>query len=174
MPVEKGLQKMISKMESLTSSGYRPVSRNPPCRCWGLKARCHISAKSLGNTSLSTFDALVFSLKSLRTVLHACFIGAYTPTSSGCKTWVVLGGKAHNVDIAFTSNLQKLQAQVGVVTIQEKNDWSCSQKGGHFGNEQQFKPRTKVFFFHPATITYTELGSFWPIFIQVLYRCFPL
>jgi len=63
-------------------NGTRPVARNPPLQCSGLK---EVSRENV----LADFYFL-------RITLQAALTGANTPTSSGCKRWVVCEKKTND------------------------------------------------------------------------------
>ena len=70
-------------------NGTRPVARNPPLQCSGLKEVSHILA-------IKTRENVLADFYFLRITLRASLTGANTPTSSGCKRWVVCGKETND------------------------------------------------------------------------------
>ena len=91
-------------------NGTRPVARNLPLQCSGLKEVSH-------SLAIKTRENVLADFYFLRITLRPALTSANTPTSSGCKRWVVCGKETN--DQNMLSSMRSMQADVGMMTITE-------------------------------------------------------
>ena len=112
------------------------------------------------------------SLYLFRIALQALFIGAKTPMSRGWRRWVVFGRRLLGARYSCCCPSDQLQDDVGVMTVQEQQDWCSFSEVCNSRQKHLCEPGRKVCTIHPARVIYPVYGcckaTLHPFLVQVL------